>query len=881
MAPIRMPTKLVITLGLLTATAIWNVSPVKAQSDDSDDLDFLFEEEPQEQSERSGGNQDSAGQSERETSDGRHGGDPSTQQADNGGSGESAGGDAAPAGGRPDSPEDVDLIRVGQEDQGEPVQPSTPARRGRAIEEIVVTAQKREQSLSDVPVSVQAFSGDQLAAAGALNNLDLPKITPGLTVTQQVGYTTTYLRGVGSDAFLLADPSVVNYIDGIYFPFALTLVQDFGAVERVEVLKGPQGTLFGRNALGGAINVVTEDPNTETFGASLQTVYSLHEGDEERSKTRAHANVPITDWLAFSVSGIYNSNERHVNGRINARPDNPGGDGLPRDRDRAGRAKVRLVPTDWLDINLGAYRLERDGIGTLYSVNTEPSLLGQLVGIQPQDPFAGENNEDVFTDNVGTTYYGEVALDAHWFDIKLLGSDQLIESFQNYDFDGSSSPLALFEVDPAFADVQTAELQVTSNGNTWGASHFEWIFGAYYFRSTQGLLGFLQAATTNLDDGLIAGIELPEPLLSIVDGLVGNLPVPSGAIDFVGLIDTESVAYFGQGTLDIFDWLDVTLGARFQEEERILNESSAGLRTTGGQTVPIPGQSFSGVDDPAFRDTTTSFDPKVALNFRPGWSWLGLDPLAYVSWQTATKSSTFNVVNLIDDPEFVDPEKIEAWEVGYKTRFFGGLTQLNFALFDYTIENQQVQFVSLLQGGAVTFENAAEASIQGAEFQLVTRILPSIFGDLTLNAGGAYLDSVYESFPNGSGFNENTGLLTTNNDFSGNRVVRTPRFSGNAGLTQSFSNVFAGNLEVGVSYYYNSGFFYLAQNTSNVEEDAYDLLDARISYSHGASGVRVSAFASNLLGSEYNISRFPNDFGTNDAPAPKRTFGIRLNYDYQ
>lgn len=869
-----------VVLRLVAILALFALTPVNAQSNGGDDLDFLFEEESQDQNEpdASDGTSEQQGQGNAAAQDDAD--RRKTQQSDQGANSRSDAQGAKPAGGRPDNPDDVALIPVAEKDNGDPIKPRTESGKGRAIEEIVVTAQKREQSLSDVPVSVQAFSGDQLAAAGALNNLDLPKITPGLTVTQQVGYTTTYLRGVGSDAFLLADPSVVNYIDGVYFPFALTLVQDFGAVERVEVLKGPQGTLFGRNALGGAINVVTADPNTEKFGASLQTVYSLHEGDEERSKTRAHANVPITDWLAFSVSGIYNSNERHVNGRINARPDNPGGDALPRDRDRAGRAKVRLVPTDWMDINLGAYRLERDGIGTLYSVNTEPSLLGQAAGIQPQDPFAGENNEDVFTDNVGTTYYGDIKLNTDWFDVKLIGSDQLIESFQNYDFDGSAQPLALFEVDPAFADVQTAELQILSNESTWFSNSFEWILGAYYFRSTQGLLGFLQAATTNLDQGIVLGTQLPEPLRGIVGNLIGAAPVPSGAIDFVGLIDTESLAYFGQGTLDIFDWLSITLGGRFQEEERVLNESSAGLRNTDGSVTPIPGQSFSGEDDPQFRDTTTSFDPKVAVNFRPGWNWLGLDPLVYFSWQTATKSSTYNVVNLTDDPEFVEPEEIGAYELGYKTRLFGGLTQLNLALFDYTLENQQVQFVSLLEGGAVTFENAAEASIQGAEFELVTRIFPSIFGDLTLNAGGAYLDSVYESFPNGSGFNQDTGLLTTSNDFSGNRVVRTPRFSGNAGLTQTFNNVLAGNFEVGVSYYYNSGFFYLAQNTSNVEEDAYDLLDARISYTHGASGVRVSAFGSNLLGSEYNISRFPNDFGTNDAPAPKRTFGIRLNYDY-
>lgn len=855
--------------GLLLALSLaspMGLAPVQAQEDD--DLDFLFEDESAEDE------QPDEGQSEEEQAQNA---DAQAGPAEDPSDGQDAqGGEASDP--RPERPEDVDMIPVAEEDQGEPIAPRR-GRQGRPIEEIVVTAQKREQSLSDVPISVQAFSGEQLADAGALDNLDLPKITPGLTVTQQVGYTTTYLRGVGSDAFLLADPSVVNYIDGIYFPFALNLVQDFGAVERVEVLKGPQGTLFGRNALGGTINVVTADPEIEEFGASVQSVYGLHEGDDERSKTRAHVNVPVTDWMAFSLSAIYNSSERHVDGRIRDRPDNPGGDGLPRDRDRAGRAKLRLIPADWLDINLAAYRLERDGIGTLYSVNTEPSLLGQAAGIEAEDPYAGSNNEDVFTDNISDTYYADINLTTDWFDVKLLGSDQLIESFQNYDFDGSSQAVALFEVDPAFADVQTAELQIKSNENTWFADRFEWILGAYYFRSTQGLLGFLQSGTTNLDEGLVAGIQIPEPLRGAFSDLAGNAPIPTGTFDFVGLIDTESLAYFGQGTVDVFDWLDVTLGGRFQEEERILNESSAGQRNTDGSVTPIPGQDFSGEEDPEFRDTTTSFDPKVALNFRPGWRWLGIDPLLYASWQTATKSSTFNVVNITDDPEFVEPEEIEAWEIGYKTRFFDGLTQLNVALFDYTLENQQVQFVSLLEGGAVTFENAAEASIQGAEIELVTRLFPSIFGDLTFNAGGAYLDSVYESFPNGSGFDEDTGVLTTDNDFSGNRVVRTPEFSGNAGLTQAFGDFLGGNWEVGLSYYYNSGFFYLAQNTSNVEEDAYDLLDARISYTHSPTGVKLTAFGSNLLDSEYNISRFPNDFGTNDAPGPKRVFGLRFNYD--
>src|SRR5690606_32930753 len=137
------------------------------------------------------------------------------------------------------------------------------APRSRFIEEIVVTAQKREQNLQDVPVSVQAFSGELLDALGVTDQTDLQRITPGLNVTTQVSYVMTFLRGIGTDATIAAEPSVATYIDGIYYPFASNLAQNFGAVDRIEVLKGPQGTLFGRSATGGAIAIYTEEPDLD------------------------------------------------------------------------------------------------------------------------------------------------------------------------------------------------------------------------------------------------------------------------------------------------------------------------------------------------------------------------------------------------------------------------------------------------------------------------------------------------------------------------------------------------------------------------------------------------------------------------------------------
>ena len=369
---------------------------------------------------------------------------------------------------------------------------------------------------------------------------------------------------------------------------------------------------------------------------------------------------------------------------------------------------------------------------------------------------------------------------------------------------------------------------------------------------------------------------MPDDVADLVRGVTSALPVPSGRLQFVGVVETDSIAYFGQATAEITPWLSLTLGARFQDEQRILVESTSSLRNADGSTTDL--QRFSGRNSPEYRDTTRSVDPKITLDLRPQWNWLGRQALLYFTWQTATKSSTFNAVNITDDPEFVRPEEIEAYEIGLKTAFLNGLVRLNAAVFNYDITDLQVQFISLLEGGAVTFENAASAEIRGFDFDGAARLFPKWVDGLSVTFGGAYLDAVYASYPNGSGFDPRTGLLTRNNDYSGNQVVRTPEFSGNAGLRKVF-RVNSGQFELGVDYYYNSGFFYLAQNTPNVEEDAYGTLGATLSYLHAPSGLRISAYGLNLLDERYNISRFPTDFGVNDARAPGVVGGIRINLD--
>lgn len=842
-------------------TPLAHAQPGDGERRDSEALDFLFEE-PSDTTREEGGDADS---DEASGTDARSASSASSETGQSG----AEDGKGRTARERPGGIETI------------PVEPTTSAnaagsddddgREAPPIEEIVVTAQKREQSLSDVPISVQAFSADQLNAKGVLDIGDLPKLSPGVTVTTQVSYVSTYIRGVGSDAFLLADPSVAYYVDGIYYPFASGAVQDFGAVKRVEVLKGPQGTLFGRNAIGGAINVVTKSPDFETSGVSVQAIT----GRYDRPKARVYGNVPLSDTLALSGSVFRNSTINHIDGRDDLRPGNPEGDRLPRERQQGAQGKLRWSPMDAINLQFNAARIRGSGTGTQYAPNVEPSLLARLAGVEPQDATAGAVNEVVSYDRQNTTYSAEMTLDLGPLDTKVLASDQFIENFGNYDFDGSPEPLADFDVQPTFADVQTGEIQFLSNARSWGADWLDLIGGVYYFRSKQGFNpAFLTVLTTDLDAGTVFGIQLPGAVADLVRNAAAPSPLPSGRFQFVGVVETDSIAYFGQATADITSWFAMTLGARFQDEERILVESSSGLRNADGSTTQF--QSFSGKDNPEFRDTTRSLDPKVSLDFRPPWSWLGQSPLLYLSWQTATKSSTFNAVNITDDPEFVRPEEIEAFELGIKTAFLGGRVRLNAAFFDYQITDLQVQFISLLEGGAVTFENAASAEIQGFDFDVVAKVAPRWIDGLSVTLGGAYLDAVYASYPDGSGFDPQTGLLTRNNDFSGNRVVRTPEFSGNAGLTKVFQTR-SGQIELGVDYYYNSGFFYLAQNTPNVEEDAYGTLGATISYMNARSGLRLSLYGRNLLDESYNLSRFPTDFGVNDARAPGVVAGIRLN----
>jgi len=255
----------------------------------------------------------------------------------------------------------------------EPVPAATqPVKSGPRVEEIVVTAQKREENMQNVPIAIAAFSASALENGGVTNISDLAKKTPGLNYDTFANYAIIYVRGVGTDAFVpSADLSVATYVDGVYFPFSFGLARALGDVERVEVLKGPQGTLFGRNATGGAINIVTKDPNPNQWTGSLSsTIARFNEYDN-----RISFGGPLLSDLSVSGGLVYNRKDDYYKS-ISTQYSK-----LMPYRDLGGTLKLKWTPSEYFDAKLGGFYLASQGVGTTLLASIAPSPLGTALGV--------------------------------------------------------------------------------------------------------------------------------------------------------------------------------------------------------------------------------------------------------------------------------------------------------------------------------------------------------------------------------------------------------------------------------------------------------------------------------------------------------------------
>ena len=739
----------------------------------------------------------------------------------------------------------------------------------RLIEEIVVTAQKREEQLQDVPISITAFSSEKLDALGVQNARDLEAVTPGLVYsTNPVNYSIIFIRGIGTDAFIPSvDASVATYVDGVYFPYNHGLASSFSEIERIEVLKGPQGTLFGRNTTGGALNIVTKKPDQTLHVKLGQSIESFG-----RTSSKGYVSGPLFGDVTGSLAVIYAKGDTVYKpteaSAVQRRPEK---------EDKGINLKLRWEITDELSAMVSGYITE--GYTTLVNTAEAVKPAGVAIGVQPGEPYKYESNLDGFYDDKNQVAYTNIEWNPGNFTIKLFGSYQDVDGATLYDYDGSNSNGVYFDVPTEYVRGVTGEFQFlsTPGGMFTFNDALEWTTGYYYFKSSGGYnnvyFGVLEPDQPAVDYPVtLAGI-----LGSALDiiSMAGITLQNNVELELNGALETEAHAVYAQTTWRPLDWFGMTLGGRYQTEDRGTIKSSSGLSRT--PEAPLPLFDFADQDK-----TTETFSPKIGFEFRP----FDDDTMIYTSWQKGVKSGTYNVVAIYTRPNYVKPERVTAVELGIKGKLMDGSLVYSAAAFRNEVKNLQTLNISLVSGGAVQLANAPKATIDGFEFDLLWEVFPDVLPGFVLTANGTLLDGVYNKFPDASGFDPVTGVYfgrgqlvpSPPRDFSGNTTARTPRRAGTLGINQTLE-VPGGSLELGVNGSYNSGYFYDTQNVT--KQPQHSLLSARASYLYEPLGIRISALGMNLTGEKYFYDKLINDFVTNSVYAPKETYVITLGWDFK
>ena len=757
-------------------------------------------------------------------------------------------------------------------DEPEPEADVAPTRRratSRMVEEIVVTAQKRAQSLQDVPTSVTAFTGGQLDAQGVSDLKDLQLVTPGLTFDSMASYSIIFIRGVGGDAFQAAvDSSVSTYIDGLYLPFTFSSAQALGDVRQVEVLKGPQGTLYGRNAVAGAILVELKEPSFDEYQVNLFQQF----GNYNDSKTKAAVSGPVPglDNVAFSLSGLYQDHDAYSI----YKPD-PSQKYLPY-RNKGFRAALQWDPFDSLSLKGSYYHLESQDSDSVVTVLLDSSPVFAAITTPITEPHQSGNNTNVGVR--GKTRILSLVAESDYFDAF---SSKLVYGHTNalsnifFDFDSAPEPILDISALPNTAVADSLELILNSESD-FTPDWLQWTAGAYYEDSTKTGrypitvdavavgVGVVDALFPNSDPvcGLLmsVGLDCNDNPTQNQNPLV-QIPLDSG-------IDTEHYSIYGQLTFSVTDRLDIVAGGRASTETRDLTYSRVQLKLLD---VPLLGdtEAITLVSYTPQSHTWDSFTPSAGLNFQ----WTD-NILAYYRYAEAFKSGNYNGLNINNPPLRVEPELATSHEIGIKSTLLedGSLT-FNAAIFRNHVENAQVQILALLSGGVTRLQNAAAYTIYGGEIEANWFALDG----LLLSLSAVYLDGSYDSFI-GEGFNPVTGLNIPGQDFAGNDTVRTPEVTGTAPVSYTFPFFFGLDAEFGADAYYNDGFYYDPLNS--ITQDAYTIYNARFGLFDPESNIRVTLYGKNLTDDVFFTQKYRFDFGETGIYGAPRTYGVSVQWDY-
>jgi iron complex outermembrane receptor protein len=709
------------------------------------------------------------------------------------------------------------------------------------LEEIVVTATRRAENLQNVPIAVTSLNETQLERIGISDTLDVAQVTPGLQLRQSAGEILPSIRGIGSQVF---GPGVENpvavYVDGVYLESSPSLNTSLANIDRIEVLKGPQGTLFGRNSTGGLMQIVTAAPSHDFSGKA-----SVNFGNYETGGGDLYVTGGLSDTLAANVALHYEGQGQGYGRNVyNGRDVNQNTD------DVAVRTKLLWEPDTLTSATLAvSYSFQENSSLLALGVNPGDSTYANLyhnVFGRPALNFGGfyDVNANVDPLAIITTWMVslEVKHDLGFADLKSITAAQGVEFRENFKLDQVPYTLVDFHRSAVISHPVSEELQLSSKQG----GHLKWTTGLFIFHSTDSWSPFhVQFG----QDGSSLFFNLP---VSPIDEIISDKMI------------TNSYAAYGQGTYELFQATRLTLGVRYTHETR---------QVSGVEDFLIPGFPASISPEPAPGTGIPSQLDFNNVSFRVGIDHDFLENLmGYSSFSTGFKSGGYNLSVPSNSPFL--PEKIGAWEVGFKSELFDRKVRLNPAVYYYDYKNIQVGSYTGVNQIAY---NGATAEIYGADMDAQLRASQ----DVILSAGISYIHGRFTDFPKADytfvvpdcDYSAPNPARVCQASAAGNRIPNTPDYSANVGLNWSHDFNF-GNVDLNSNLYQSGAWFGTVDNNPHVRQASYHLLNASLSWTPVGGPYTLRLWGRNITGSKVVNDLYQSAGGLAHTVNPPATYGI-------
>jgi iron complex outermembrane receptor protein len=730
------------------------------------------------------------------------------------------------------------------------------------FEEVLVTAEKRSESLQDLSQAISVLDGDDLDNQQISSFVDLSAIAPGVNIAKNEGFKTVItIRGVGNEANqnAIANPSVSYHLDGIYVASPFALQTDFLDLERIEVLRGPQGTLFGQNSTGGAINVITQAPTVDdTFGKADLTV-----GDYGLVKARAAYNLPLSDTLAVRASFISNDRDGFTDNLTL-------GQDLDDANSTSARVRVLYEPRDNFRANFTAQIFDEDRNGAAQKGLLDPT------------PDARELRQDSRADYELTSELYSVVLewDFEAFSLKSLTSYQNDDVLINRDNDRNDlAVLAPFAQLPSVyvpetnkQKTVTQEINLISGNPLFGK--MDWVAGVFYL-DTEVEISIRELLDFNFN-GSFDPFTLAQVFAFDDTAEIGFISDSKP--------ERDSTSIYGQGTWNFNDEWRAVFGMRYTEDE-VYSAVSNFYGRTGTDIIEMDSEKVTGrfVVEHDFNDSTMGF-ASYTRGFKPGGSNLtyGLEAV---------------VAPVVVLPTF-DEEIVDAYELGLKTDLADGRVRLNVAAFYYNYEGLQYQATDpeVFQGGV---GNIPESEIFGAELELSAFLSDSVILDVRvawldteITGNHLALDNVQSEAAGNALIGQGFNLFSDDiqiarsaavQNVNGNDLAKTPKFTGNIALNWN-TNINAGELNSSLQYTYRGEFKHRIFNNAVTDiVPSYDIINLVVGFRPEGKNWSVELIAKNLTDEAGINARFTDVFGvgaTGDELIGPRQFMARFAIDF-